>query len=105
MGNVSGLFDPEMASRPILYKCPNYQNCLTGYRGEAVEVYPEMAAVCPECSSALHHVLKPRPAYVAHLTNALIIAILAGIAWLAWPKVVKFLGKPETPAPGAPRAK
>lgn len=94
-----------MASRPILYKCPNYQNCLTGYRGEVVEIYPEMAAVCPECGSALHRVPKPTPAYVAHLTNALIIAILAGLAWLAWPKVAKFLSKPETTAPASPRTK
>lgn len=94
-----------MASRPILYKCPNYQNCLTGYRGETVEVYPEMAAVCPECDSALHRVPKPTPAYVAHLTNALIIAILAGIAWLAWPKVAKFFARPEAPTLNSPKAK
>jgi hypothetical protein len=90
-----------MASRPILYKCPNYQNCLTGYRGEPIEVYPEMAAVCPECGGALHPVPKPTPAYVAHFINLLTISILAGVAWLAWPKVAKFWNKPP-PAPTAP---
>ena len=74
-----------MAERPIIYKCTNYQECLTGYRGEDIEVYPEMAAVCPECGGALTPVRKQTPAYVAHLINLAIVGAIAGTLWFAWP--------------------
>ena len=67
-----------MASRPIVFKCPNYQDCLTGYRGEDIEV-------CPECGSVLQEVKKQTPAYVAYLINLTIVAAFAGALWLAWP--------------------
>jgi hypothetical protein len=88
-----------MASRPIIYKCPNYQDCLTGYRGEDIEVFPEMAAVCPECGGALRTVPKTTPAYVAHLTNLAIIAAIAGAFWFAWPGIVSLFKKAPAPAP------
>ena len=87
-----------MAERPIIYKCTNYQECLTGYRGEDIEVYPHMAAVCPECGSALAPVRKPTPAYVSHLINLAIISAISGALWLAWPRLSALWKSPE-PAP------
>lgn len=88
----------QMAERPILYKCVNYQECLTGYRGEDIQVFPEMAAVCPECGSALRPVPKQTPAYVAHLINLGIIFALAGALWFSWPALSALWLKKE-PAP------
>jgi hypothetical protein len=87
----------QMATRPILHKCPNYQNCLIGYRGEAVEVYREMAAICPECGSALVRVRKPTPAFVAVGSHLLILCAIAALAWAMWPKVAALFEKPKQP--------
>lgn len=87
-----------MAERPITYKCTNYQECLTGYRGEDIEVYPHMAAVCPECGAALHPVPKQTPGYVAHLVNFAIIFAIAAALWLAWPTISERFNRPA-PAP------
>ena len=74
-----------MASRPNVFKCPNYQDCLTGYRGEDIEVFPGMVEVCPECGAVLQEVKKQTPAFVADLINLAIVAAFAGALWLAWP--------------------
>ena len=74
-----------MAERPIIYKCTNFLECLTGYRGEDIEVFEGMAAVCPECAAALTPVPKQTPAYVSYLINLGIICGIAGALYFAWP--------------------
>ena len=83
-----------MAERPIICKCPNYLECLTGYRGEDIEVFPGMAAVCPECETPLQPVKKQTPAYVAHLINLAIIGVIAAAGWFAWPKISALWAQP-----------
>lgn len=96
--------------RPVLSRCPNYSNCLLGYRGEDIEVMEGMAPVCPECGTALIPKKKPRTALVPMLVNWITIALLAAAAWLAWPWVVHVWHKITTPpveegAPPAPGVK
>lgn len=87
-----------MANRPIFWKCTNYLECLTGYRGEDIEVYPEMVPVCPECGSVLRPVPKETPAYVAYLVNLAILSAIAGALWFAWPSL-SVLWEEPSPAP------
>src|SRR5688572_33426851 len=85
------------AMRPVLSRCPNYSQCLLGYRGEDIEVAEGMAPVCPECGTALVPKKRPRTALVPMLVNWLTIAMLVIAAWFAWPYVVKGWKKITTP--------
>lgn len=95
--------------RPVLSRCPNYSECLLGYRGEDIEVVEGMAPICPECGTALVPKKRPRTALVPMLINWLTIAMLVTAAWFAWPFVVKGWRKittppvEETPAATRPR--
>jgi hypothetical protein len=89
-----------MAKRPIIYKCTNHLECLTGYRGEDIEVFEGMAMVCPECGAGLRAVPKQTPAIVAHLINLAIVASVCGALWFAWP-AISALWKPSKPAPAS----
>ena len=91
------IIQTPMAHRPIIYKCTNRLECLTGYRGEDIEVFPEMAAVCPECGAALSPVPKQPPASVAHLINLAILCAIAGALWFAWPTLSALWLKKEPP--------
>lgn len=75
--------------RPVISRCPNYSNCLLGYRGDDIEVSDGMEPICPECGAKLVPKTKPRTAVVPMLINWLIIAILATGAWFAWPHVIR----------------
>ena len=83
--------------RPVLSRCPNYAHCLLGYRGEDIEVFDGMAALCPECGTALVPKKRPRTAVIPMLINWLTIAMLVTAAWFAWPFVVKGWKKITTP--------
>jgi outer membrane protein OmpA-like peptidoglycan-associated protein len=37
----------------VIAKCRNYSGCLKAYKGEAIELAPDAALVCPECSKPL----------------------------------------------------
>ena len=83
--------------RPTICRCPNYTNCLLGYRGEDIEVTPEMELVCPECGTPLIETKRPRTSVVPSLVNWLaIVAVLVGIYFL-WPVVVRTWNKLTTP--------
>ncbi len=86
-----------MANRPHIYKCPNFQECLIGYRGEDIEVFEEMQAVCPECGAVLQPLPKRTPAYVGRLIDLAVLAVVAAALWYAWPSISAFL---TSPAPG-----
>ena len=94
--------------RPVLSRCPNYAQCLLGYRGEDIEVLEGMEPICPECSTPLVPKKRPRTAIIPMLVNWLTIAMLATAIWFAWPFVVKGWKKittppgPETPPAPAP---
>ena len=83
--------------RPVMSRCPNYSQCLLGYRGEDIEVMEGMVPVCPECGTALVPKKRPRTALVPMLINWLTIAMLAVAAWVALPFVVKGWKKITTP--------
>ena len=83
--------------RPVLSRCPNYSECLLGYRGEDIEVVEGTEPICPECGTALVPKKRPRTALVPMLVNWVTIAMLAVAAWFAWPFVVKGWKKITTP--------
>lgn len=85
--------------RPVISRCPNYSNCLLGYRGDDIEVSEGMEPVCPECGATLIPKAKPRTAVVPMLVNWLTIAAIGAAAWFAWPYVTKAWKTITTPPP------
>ena len=96
----------EAEMRPAMFRCPNYSNCLLGYRGEDIEVSEGMDPVCPECGTPLEPKKSPKTSLIPSLINWITVAALVCIAWLVWPFLQKAWTKITTnePAPPAQQA-
>lgn len=90
-----GYFPAPMANRPHIYKCPNFEGCLIGYRGEDIEVFDGMHAVCPECDSVLQPLPKRTPAYVGRLIDLAVVVAVAAALYYAWPSISALLTAPS----------
>jgi hypothetical protein len=89
------VFVPTM--RPKLHRCPNQKGCLLAYRGEDVEVFREMAPICPECGTILEKKRTPRTSLIPTLVSTTVIAALVAGAWILWPHVVRWWNYITTP--------
>ena len=68
-------------------KCQNLSGCLLAYRGEETEVEKDQPFICAECGKPLVEVKSPAAFWMRYVYGLVGIAVLAGVAFAAFPQL------------------
>ena len=90
-------------------KCQNLAGCLLSYRGEEIEVEKGQPFICAECGKPLIETKPPSTMWLRYLYGILAVAVLGGVALVAFPQFRGVIekhkhekGGVETPEPKTP---